>query len=101
MKRLKLDYATLASRRPDLIYCSISGFGQSGPRADHPAYAPVVHAASGYDRTQFDYQGDQDRPAKTGIFVADVLAAAMRSAPSRPRWLAGFAMVAANLSMWR
>jgi CoA:oxalate CoA-transferase len=75
MKRLKLDYATLASRRPDLIYCSISGFGQSGPRADHPAYAPVVHAASGYDRTQFDYQGDQDRPAKTGIFVADVLAA--------------------------
>jgi crotonobetainyl-CoA:carnitine CoA-transferase CaiB-like acyl-CoA transferase len=75
MKRLKLDYATLVSRLPDLIYCSISGFGQSGPRADHPAYAPVVHAASGYDRTQFDYQGDQDRPAKTGIFVADVLAA--------------------------
>lgn len=76
MKRLKLDYATLASTLPNLIYCSISGFGQSGPRADHPAYAPVVHAASGYDRTQFDYQGDQDRPAKTGIFVADVLAAA-------------------------
>jgi CoA:oxalate CoA-transferase len=75
MKRLKLDYATLTSKHPDLIYCSISGFGQSGPRAGHPAYAPVVHAASGYDLTQFDYQGDQDRPAKTGIFMADVLAA--------------------------
>jgi CoA:oxalate CoA-transferase len=75
MKRLKLDYATLASKRPDLVYCSISGFGQTGPRAAQPAYAPVVHAASGYDQTQFDYQGDQDRPAKTGVFVADVLAA--------------------------
>ena len=75
MNRLKLDYATLASKRPDLIYCSISGFGQTGPRAAQPAYAPVVHAASGFDQTQFDYQGDQDRPAKTGIFVADVLAA--------------------------
>src|SRR5260370_19681363 len=75
MNRLKLDYATLASKRPDLIYCSISGFGQTGPRAAQPAYAPVVHAASGYDQTQFDYQGDQDRTAKTGVFVADVLAA--------------------------
>ncbi len=75
MKRLGLDYPALAAARPDLVYCSISGFGQEGPRAQQPAYAPVVHAASGFDHTQFVYQDGQDRPAKTGIFVADVLAA--------------------------
>jgi CoA:oxalate CoA-transferase len=75
MKRLGLDYAALSSAKPDLVYCSISGFGQTGPRAEQPAYAPVVHAASGFDHTQFTYQDGQERPAKTGIFVADVLAA--------------------------
>jgi len=80
MKRLGLDYATLSAAKPDLVYCSISGFGQTGPRAEQPAYAPVIHAASGFDHTQFTYQASsiqagQERPAKTGIFVADVLAA--------------------------
>src|SRR5260370_21488131 len=64
-----------AGQRSDLIYCAISGFGQRGPRAEQPAYAPVVHAASGFDHTQFSYQDGETRPAKTGIFVADVLAA--------------------------
>lgn len=75
MKRLGLDYTTLSAAKPDLVYCSISGFGQAGPRAGQPAYAPVIHAASGFDHTQFIYQDGQDKPAKTGIFVADVLAA--------------------------
>jgi CoA:oxalate CoA-transferase len=75
MGRLGLSYETLAARKRELVYCSISGFGQTGPRATQPAYAPVVHAASGFDHTQFVYQGGRDRPAKTGIFVADVLAA--------------------------
>jgi len=75
MKRLGLDYAELASPRPDLIYCSISGFGQSGPRASQPAYAPVAHAASGFDHTHAVHQGGNHRPAKTGIFTADYLAA--------------------------
>jgi CoA:oxalate CoA-transferase len=75
MKRLGLDYVSLASNHPDLIYCAISGFGQTGPRSGQPAYAPVVHAASGFDHAHFGYQDDIDRPAKTGIFVADVLAA--------------------------
>lgn len=75
MGRLGLSYETLSARKRELVYCSISGFGQTGPRATQPAYAPVVHAASGFDHTQFVYQGGKDRPAKTGIFVADVLAA--------------------------
>jgi crotonobetainyl-CoA:carnitine CoA-transferase CaiB-like acyl-CoA transferase len=75
MKRLGLDYTALAAAKPDLVYCSISGFGQIGPRAEQPAYAPVIHAASGFDHAQFTYQDGVERPAKTGIFVADVLAA--------------------------
>jgi crotonobetainyl-CoA:carnitine CoA-transferase CaiB-like acyl-CoA transferase len=75
MKRLGLDYGALAQNHRNLIYCAISGFGQSGPRAGQPAYAPVVHAASGYDHAQFSYQDGDQKPAKTGIFVADVLSA--------------------------
>src|SRR5258708_30952404 len=46
-----------------------------GALGAHRSCARGVRAPSGFDQTQFDYQGDQDRPAKTGIFVADVLAA--------------------------
>jgi CoA:oxalate CoA-transferase len=49
MRRLGLDYARLGGANPRLIYCSISGYGQTGPSADLPAYAPVVHATSGFD----------------------------------------------------
>src|SRR3981081_1714731 len=44
MRRLKLDYAALREVNPRLIYCSISGYGQTGPSAELPAYAPVIHA---------------------------------------------------------
>ncbi|MGI4878639.1 MAG: CaiB/BaiF CoA transferase family protein [Janthinobacterium lividum] len=72
MRRLGLDYATLAESNPRLIYCSISGYGQTGPKANDPAYAPVVHAASGFDMINMRYQ-QADRPAASGIFIADVL----------------------------
>src|SRR5690606_12875835 len=36
MKRLGLDYATVAAEVPRLIYCSISGYGQTGPASDRP-----------------------------------------------------------------
>lgn len=73
MERLGLDYAKLSSLNPRLIYCSISGYGQQGPKAHHPAYAPVIHAASGFDMVNMRYQDGADRPATSGIFVADVL----------------------------
>ncbi len=46
MKRLGLDYAALHAVNPRLVYCSMSGYGQTGPWAEKPAYAPVIHAAS-------------------------------------------------------
>jgi crotonobetainyl-CoA:carnitine CoA-transferase CaiB-like acyl-CoA transferase len=72
MQRLGLDYATLAADFPRLIYCSISGFGQSGPSAQLPAYAPVVHASAGYDLAHLRYQEGRTRPDYCGIFIADV-----------------------------
>jgi CoA:oxalate CoA-transferase len=75
MKRLGLDYESLSRDNPRLIYASISGFGQSGPRAMTPAYAPVIHAASGYEVAYTEYQRGSAKPANNGIFIADVLGA--------------------------
>jgi len=73
MRRLKLDYACLQPLNPRLIYCSISGYGQTGPSAELPAYAPVIHAASGYDMAHLAYQPGRNRPDYCGIYHADVL----------------------------
>ena len=73
MRRLGLDYETLAALNPRLIYCAVSGYGQEGPMAHSPAYAPVIHAASGFDIVNQRYQDGATRPATGGIFVADVL----------------------------
>ena len=75
MQRLGLDHASLAEANPRLVYASISGFGQGGPRAEAPAYAPVIHAASGYEVAYSDYQRGGDKPANNGIFIADVMGA--------------------------
>jgi crotonobetainyl-CoA:carnitine CoA-transferase CaiB-like acyl-CoA transferase len=73
MRRLKLDYASLQQLNPKLIYCSISGYGQTGPSAELPAYAPVIHAASGYDMAHLSYQPGRSRPDYCGVYHADVL----------------------------
>ena len=73
MRRLKLDYASLRDLNPKLIYCSISGYGQTGPSAELPAYAPVIHAASGYEMAHLAYQPGRSRPDYCGIYHADVL----------------------------
>jgi crotonobetainyl-CoA:carnitine CoA-transferase CaiB-like acyl-CoA transferase len=73
MRRLKLDYGSLQQFNPKLIYCSISGYGQTGPSAELPAYAPVIHAASGYDMAHLSYQPGRSRPDYCGIYQADVL----------------------------
>jgi CoA:oxalate CoA-transferase len=73
MRRLKLDYGSLRELNPKLIYCSISGYGQTGPSAELPAYAPVIHAAAGYDMAHLSYQPGRNRPDYCGIYHADVL----------------------------
>lgn len=71
MKRLGLDYPELAKVNPKIVYGAISGYGQSGPAAGRPAYAPVIHAATGYDMAHLFYQQGRERPDNCGIFVAD------------------------------
>jgi crotonobetainyl-CoA:carnitine CoA-transferase CaiB-like acyl-CoA transferase len=73
MRRFGLDYEALKKVKPDLVYCAISGYGQTGPSAELPAYAPVIHAASGYDLAQLAHQLEARRPDYCGIFIADVL----------------------------
>jgi crotonobetainyl-CoA:carnitine CoA-transferase CaiB-like acyl-CoA transferase len=73
MRRLKLDYARLAELNPRLVYCSISGYGQTGPSAELSAYAPVLHAASGYEMAHLAHQSGRTRPDNCGIYHADVL----------------------------
>ena len=73
MRRLNLDYESLRQLNPKLIYCSISGYGQTGPSAELPAYAPVIHAASGYDMAHLAYQPGRNRPDYCGIYHADVV----------------------------
>ena len=73
MDRLGLGAAALREANPRLVYCAISGYGQTGRAATHAAYAMVVQAASGYEKTLARYAGDRERPAATATFVADVL----------------------------
>ena len=73
MRRFGLDYPAMKEIKPDLVYCAISGYGQTGPSAELPAYAPVIHASSGYDLAQIAHQEEARRPDYCGIFIADVL----------------------------
>lgn len=47
LEQFSLDYESVRERNEDVIYCSISGFGQSGPYRDSPAYDPIAQALSG------------------------------------------------------
>jgi crotonobetainyl-CoA:carnitine CoA-transferase CaiB-like acyl-CoA transferase len=78
MERLGLGYAQAAARNPRLVYCSVSGFGQDGPLAGFAAYAPVVHAMTGFDTAMMAAQGAAagDAPPVAGVMIADVVAAA-------------------------
>jgi CoA:oxalate CoA-transferase len=75
VKKFGLDYQTLTKQMPSLIYCSISGYGQTGPASQEPAFAPIIHAASGFDMAQTQYQNGSTAPARGRPVAADVLAA--------------------------
>lgn len=66
-----LDYATLHESHPGLIYCSISGYGQTGPSADLPGYDFVAQAESGIMSVTGEVEGE---PVRVGSPVGDVSA---------------------------
>ena len=71
MTRLGLDYATLSERYPRLVFCSISGFGQDGPRRDHAGYDAVIQAEGGLMSVTGDADG---RAFRVGVAVTDMVA---------------------------
>jgi CoA:oxalate CoA-transferase len=71
--RLGLDYPAVAAVKADIVYCSISGFGQTGPWRERPAFAHIINAASGLMALE---QGDEAAPRASNLQAADVLAAA-------------------------
>jgi len=70
MARLGLDYETVSARQPALVYCSISGFGQDGPRRDEPGYDAVVQAEGGLMSITGDPGGP---PFRLGVAVSDIV----------------------------
>ncbi len=65
-----LDYETLAVEHPGLVYCSISGYGQAGPRAHEPGYDSVIQAQSGLMAITGEADGE---PVKIGVALSDVI----------------------------
>ncbi|HUP96213.1 MAG TPA: CoA transferase [Burkholderiales bacterium] len=71
MAKFGLDYAALAREKPTLVYCSVSAFGQTGPRAGEGGFDMTVQAMSGV----MSVTGERGaRPAKCGIPIADFTA---------------------------
>ncbi len=70
MERLGLSYDALIARYPRLIYCSISGFGQTGPRRAEPGYDAVIQGEAGL----MSITGDRDGPPfRLGVAIADIV----------------------------
>jgi len=68
--RLGIDYESLSKINPNIIYCSISGFGQYGPYKDLPGYDLIALAMSGL----MDLTGEPDRPpVKFGVPISDII----------------------------
>jgi len=69
-EKLGLDYKTISKINPDIIYCSISGFGQYGPYRDLPGYDLIALAMSGL----MDLTGEPDRPpVKFAVPIVDMV----------------------------
>ncbi len=70
MDRLGLGWSVLKEINPKLVYCAISGFGQTGPDADKPAYDQIIQGLSG----EMAVNGDERlNPLRTGFPVCDTV----------------------------
>ncbi len=70
LARYGLDYAALSALNPKLIYCSITGFGQTGPRAHEPGYDAAIQGYCGIMSVTGEPEGP---PMKVGVAWVDVL----------------------------
>ena len=71
LARYKLGYDDLKDDNPGLVYCSITGFGQTGPYAQWPGYDPLIQAMGGIMSVTGEPAGV---PMKAGVPIADIMA---------------------------
>ncbi|HUZ00116.1 MAG TPA: CoA transferase [Thermomicrobiaceae bacterium] len=71
VERLGFGYQAVRARRPDVVYCSISGFGQDGPGRDRTAYDLIVQGMSGL-MSVTGFPGSE--PTRFGVPIADIAA---------------------------
>ncbi|WJF91064.1 CaiB/BaiF CoA-transferase family protein [Paraburkholderia bonniea] len=74
LQKYGLDYASLKALKPDLVYCSVTGFGQTGPYANHAGYDFIVQGIGGF----MSLTGERDDqpgggPQKAGVAIADLM----------------------------
>lgn len=70
MEKFGIDYETLAAINPRIVYCSITGFGETGPYKHLPGYDFIIQAMSGLMSITGD---DVSGPQKLGVAITDVL----------------------------
>ncbi len=70
--KLGISYEAVKAIKPDILYCSISGFGQTGPYRHRPGFDIMAQGVTGFMRMT----GDGERPAKVGIAINDIAAGA-------------------------
>ncbi|MBV6620116.1 CoA transferase [Acinetobacter baumannii] len=73
LKKYGLDYESLSAINPELVYCSITGFGQTGPRAEEPGYDFIIQGMGGL----MSVTGERDDlpgggPQKVGVAFSDL-----------------------------
>lgn len=71
LSRYGLGYDDLKLLNPGLVYCSITGFGQTGPYAERPGYDPLIQAMGGFMSVTGEPDGE---PMKAGVPIADIMA---------------------------
>ena len=71
VRRLGIDYDAVREVRPDILYCSISGFGQTGPYRDRPGFDIMAQGVGGFLRMTGQPDG---KPTKVGIAINDIAA---------------------------
>ncbi len=69
LKKYGLDYASIAAVNPSIVYCSITGFGQTGPYAKRPGYDYIVQGMGGLMSLTGEPDGE---PMKSAVAVADL-----------------------------
>ena len=74
LKKYGLDYASLREIKPELIYCSVTGFGQNGPYAHRAGYDFIIQGMGGFMSITGERDGQPGGgPQKAGVAIADLM----------------------------